>query len=150
MALEVLQAPPGWVAPRYLWGGDPGEGYQNPETRTKAVINAHIIVMCMGIGWGEITEANAVDWHRRARSYEIATDGAMRRVDNGERVPMPLTLAMVRERIGLRVNVFGPKGYKELTDAAFARKLAKALADTVDREVITELRDSGRLTEVGG
>lgn len=129
MSLQVLRAPDGWVVPAAIALGDPTRGYTDPNDRLKATVNAHILVMCMAIGWGEITERNARDWHRRARAYEVACDASMRTVGgDGKRKPYPLTLAMVRERIGLQVNV------TKITDTAFRARLTSALFSRVDDE----------------
>lgn len=126
MSLNVLRVPDGFTI-------DTSDGTGRPEwlpyTDQETIDMVHATI---AVDLGEITEANAVQWWRRARLFEIAAAGRL--VHDAEGDPLPLTLERVRRFIGLRVNV------ANTTDAAYRKRIDLVLRDTVNREERAALR----------
>lgn len=108
----------GCANPDELWDGKEWP----PPGMTTGMVH-----LCMGVGWGEITEANAEAWFARAYAWERVYGSMMYEWPDGpegERRERYVTPEDVRRYIGLTTNVF-PKR----TDAEFRKQLAAHLND---------------------
>lgn len=72
------------------------------EVKGNWVKTQAIIYMTMFVGMGQITEANADEFYRRARIVEAVT-GFLYATDQG---PQPITREDVQRYVGLKTNVF--------------------------------------------
>jgi len=101
-----------------LWDG---------ETWPPPAMTTVIVHLCMGIGWGEITEANAEEWFARVYAWERVYGSMLHEFPDGpegERRDRYITPEDVQRYIGLVTNVF-PKR----SDAEFRKQLAAHLKD---------------------
>lgn len=126
MPLQVLTIPDAFTT-------DPGDGTGREDWNAPALeVESYVMVhLTMIIGINEITERNARAFLRRARMWEHAVGGTMFRqvAEGGGVVDMPMTAERVARWRGLRTNA------SLITDAAYKRKVADTLGDTVDHEL---------------
>ena len=96
--------------------------------RNEDRITTHLVFMTMAVEMNQITEENFEEFYRRAAMAEETGDACVRlcvRTGDGEDdfdfPSVPVTLEMVKRRIGLSTNAVG----KELSAKAFDAKMAK-------------------------
>lgn len=89
-----------------------------------------MIWMTMIVGIGEINDATVQKFFERVYAYE-RINGAMVRTPNGDRYTTP---ADIRRFMGLKTNVWGPRGPISKTDAAFAKDLARWATESAAHE----------------
>lgn len=122
------------------------DGYQNVVTYT-------IIMLTMGTGIGNLTEANAAEFFARASVSEKLHGPFLRQADGK---PQPLTPADVAAHIGLTTNVFPTESRTAWTKRVFGNALDDAtyrfrsdMRRAAESEVKSDLESSEPTTEPG-
>lgn len=122
------------------WDVSRCEDYRSLTTDAEAPITEALIFATMAIGMGELTETNFDKFATRLNVWaEVAGPLVTEATDDGLR-PVPITVADLRRRIGLRTNV------STMTDARFKANIFRLLMDkarsTVERQKRAAERDA--------
>lgn len=86
--------------PSWNWTDETETAIERQSPTTFCLIFASMLV-----GLGEITEANAEEWHRRISKIESIHGTYRTRREGDMNMPHPYTMEEIRAHIGLKVNV---------------------------------------------
>jgi len=128
MSLNILSDLDAWCEAAFDQVENAPDG--SARYRLKSEANAYIVLGSQAVGIGVLDESTADEYLRRLQAWE-AIDGPWLYMpgDDGELVPVPVTMDALRPYFGTRTNVF-PK----VSTRSFNARVKRAQAERDERK----------------